>query len=272
MFSLGCVFTPVVLCCFRSTDSNGLFMMQRTRRDNSSGFFPGYTVYEPAAQNCRRTHRSIVHLRCPNLIRVRLLTDFPATTIATLGSTGGDKGLAVSFISSHGVTSPTDGTLEVMMHRRFVDHGCRVDQGWQMDDQHRAVKTLRVRPTDKPSYFARGDSLHAHHPIAVYFAGDGLASEATAARGAAAVPDLPPNIHLHTFRTLDGADLRCTPFPPRECDPATATAAGQLELVVRLQHMYSAEDDPARLSKPATLNLKAWLSTWGDAQITETTL
>jgi hypothetical protein len=33
------------------TDANGLFMMPRVRRTNASGFFPGYVVAEPEAQN-----------------------------------------------------------------------------------------------------------------------------------------------------------------------------------------------------------------------------
>ena len=115
------------------TDANGLFMMQRTRRTNSSGFFPGYVVAEPEAQNY-----------------------FPATTMAELRSSddGGADGpsIAVSFASSHGVTSQAPGTLEVMMHRRFVDHGCRVDQGTPVTPLphamlHRQIVRVRCRLT-----------------------------------------------------------------------------------------------------------------------------
>ena len=67
----------------------------------------------------------------------------------------------MSFISSHGVSSLADGTLEVMLHRRFVDIGCRVDQGYQMDDQHIIVKTLRVAATTGQTEAAAGrPTLH----------------------------------------------------------------------------------------------------------------
>jgi hypothetical protein len=66
----------------------------------------GYVVTEPEAQNY-----------------------FPATAMAALVDAKGGAGIGVSFISSHGVSSLTDGTLEVMLHRRMVDIGCRVDQG-----------------------------------------------------------------------------------------------------------------------------------------------
>ena len=66
----------------------------------------GYVVTEPEAQNY-----------------------FPATAMATLVDKNSRAGIGVSFSSSHGVSSLTDGALEVMLHRRIVDIGCRVDQG-----------------------------------------------------------------------------------------------------------------------------------------------
>ena len=311
------------------TDANGLFMMHRTRRTNSSGFFPGYVVAEPEAQNY-----------------------FPATTMAELHSAAEDgPAFAVSFASSHGVTSLAPGTLEVMMHRRFVDHGCRVDQGYQMNDTYRIIKTLRLRalPSSKGLAVAnRLDSRNTHHPVAVFFAAaspgpapppgnncsaamhsvcgtaagggpvcirccgehetqlaadgcskadyesfcdgapappcgragkppaygncnstknccPGLSCDSTvlgfycdlappsqpappAPPGAAtmdyqppaAPQELPPSVHLHTFRTSLGADLRCSPFPPRQCDAPAAGNDGSMELLVRLQHLFSA--------------------------------
>ena len=48
-----------------------------------------------------------------------------------------------------------------MLHRRFVDIGCRVDQGYQMDDQHIIVKTLRVAATTGQTEAAAGrPTLH----------------------------------------------------------------------------------------------------------------
>jgi hypothetical protein len=268
------------------TDANGLFMMQRSRRTNTSGIFPGYVVTEPEAQNY-----------------------FPATTMAELRSVGGPDGgsggpsLAVSFASSHGVTSLAAGTLEVMMHRRLVDHGCRVDQGFQMNDTYRIVKTLRVQalPSAKGLAVAnRLDALHLHHPVAVYFpaataaletatlprrpldiAPSAAADVADAARMRVLPRDLPAGLHLHTLRTSLGADLRCSPFPPRQCDDyaeaaAAATAAvAPLQVLIRLQHLFSAEDDPGGpLSQPVAIDLAAWLAGWLGRvlRIDETTL
>jgi hypothetical protein len=163
-----------------------------------------------------------------------------------------------------------------------VDHGCRVDQGFQMNDTHRIVKTVRLHalPSSKGLAVAnRITALQAHHPIGVYFA---AAADSSTAAGNAAVahsqlktPELPPNVHLHTFRTSLGADLRCSPFPPRQCDPPQEQAGpiNTVEVLVRLQHFLSAQDDPGGLSKPASVDLAAWLATWGQVlRIDETTL
>ena len=60
-----------------------------------------------------------------------------------------------------------------MMHRRLVDHGCRVDEGYQMNDTYRIVQTLRVQALSSSaglSVMNRLAALHAHHPVAVYYA------------------------------------------------------------------------------------------------------
>ena len=102
------------------------------------GLRSGYVVTEPEAQNY-----------------------LPATAMAALVDSKSAAGIGVSFISSHGVSSLADGTLEVMLHRRFVDIGCRVDQGYQMDDQHIIVKTLRVAATTGQTEAAAGrPTLH----------------------------------------------------------------------------------------------------------------
>ena len=186
------------------TDANGLFMMQRMRRTNTSGFFPGYAVMEPESQNY-----------------------FPATAMASLktaAAVGLDvdgPGVAVSFISAHGVTSLADGTLEVMMHRRMKDLGCRVDQGFEMDDQHIIVKTLRVQAKasaqkGQMAVANRLDALLQQHPVEIFFAAAEMNTvspahkTSIAASKAVALPDpLPRNVHLQTFRTSLTSDLRC---------------------------------------------------------------
>ena len=144
----------------------------------------------------------------------------------------------------------------------------------------------------------RLDALLQQHPVEVFFS-RGEASD----DGRYFTPsELPKNVHLQTFRTSLTSDLRklslpnphrilriltesspkfspnrvtgCSPFPPRVCDPARLAVPGELSLLVRLQHLFSKEDDPSALSQPATVDLSAWLGSWlGDAlHIEETTL
>lgn len=76
---------------------------------------------------------------------------FPATATAALVDSDSSAGISVSFSSSHGVASLVDGSLEVMLHRRMVDIGCRVDQGCApLQDtldrvENALVHSLRVR-------------------------------------------------------------------------------------------------------------------------------
>ena len=257
------------------TDANGLFIQRRHRRTNSTN--STYIVYEEAAQNY-----------------------FPATVAAALDEgEGRSGGLAVSFASAHGVTSPVDGMLEVMMHRRLVDHGCRIDNGYQMNDTDPIVQTLRVQAVGKSVGSSDSGSLAAafrfnallqQHPVSLFFTkataipvGEQGAAAASVRSAAAAMPTLPPNVHMYTLRTLDGNDLRCDPFKgfgAEVCDERAADVVGKdgasrLDLLVRLQHVFSTGESPT-LSKPATVDLKAWLasnlglgSVW---RIDETTL
>ena len=82
------------------TDANGLFMMQRIRRTNSSGFFPGYVVAEKEAQNY-----------------------YPATSMAELQSNTPDgPGIAVAFASAlqgmekrlTGIENPTSASVRAI--------------------------------------------------------------------------------------------------------------------------------------------------------------
>ena len=121
------------------------------------------------------------------------------------------------------------------------------------------------------------NSLRAHHPVAIYFAaadGDGSVAASDARIKLASLQELPPSVHLHTLRTSLGADLRCSPFPPRQCDAAAGTSTDrEIELLIRLQHLFSAEDDPGGLSKPVAVDLREFLAPWGKVlQIDETTL
>ena len=232
------------------TDANALQMIERTWRDNSTSpktaMGTPYVVWEPEAQNY-----------------------YPATAMAALhGSSGG---LTVAFNAAHGVTSRSAGALELMLHRRIVDHGCRTDEGYQMDDVHPVVSELRLRtPNDQAKAAAayRADALNLLHPLSTFF-GPARAPVADRRRRTA-VHSLPANVHLHTLRTL-GTDLaeshrRCDPFMSlQSCAAAIAmsrTAATRdqpLELLVRFQHLFAAGED-TMLSLPAMIDMSSFLA------------
>lgn len=242
------------------TDANGLQMIERAWRDNSTSpktaMGTPYTVWEPEAQNY-----------------------YPATSMAALQSSS--AALTVAFDAAHGVTSRSAGALELMMHRRIVDRGCRNDEGYQMDDAHPVVSELRVQAPSTGGQAAaayRADALHLLHPVLAYV-GPPSTRDAGAGRrrhtGATArAYELPTNVHLHTLRAL-GTDLeeahqRCDPFASlKSCASAIALSRSRaatlasddtpLELIVRFQHLYAAGEDPD-LSQPATVNMAALLS------------
>jgi len=252
------------------TDANGLQMMLRTRRNNRTT--ANYTVYEPAAQNY-----------------------YPATAMAALRDQSATnstarRGLSLAFAAAHGVTSPVDGTLELMLHRRLVDHGCRVDEGYQMDDTHRVIGTVRAQAPLLGDLAAayRLDALRALHPVALFFApgqtrgggrlpasGGPTETHAQGARVPLPLPaaDLPRNVHLHTFRAL-GTDLQCDPFALDVCESSCPrVTAGEVELLVRFQHLFGGEDGDPVLGRPASVDVEGFLSRWGiPLHVEETTL
>lgn len=84
---------------------------------------------------------------------------------------------------------------------------------YEMDDQHIIVKTLRVTATGgklkalagHPSLAVttRLNAVFQQHPVEVFFAPVPVSTARVTA--ATIIPDLPPNVHLQTFRT----SLRC---------------------------------------------------------------
>ena len=77
-----------------------------------------------------------------------------------------------------------------------------------MDDQHIIVKTLRVAATAGQAEVAgnpnllvatRLNAVLQQHPVEVFFAPISAATARVTA--STVVPDLPPNVHLQTFRT-----------------------------------------------------------------------
>ena len=262
------------------TDANGLQLMQRKRRENATGV--NYTVFEPIAQNM-----------------------FPATSMAVIRDAHGAGGLSLNFDASHAASSPTDGTLELLMHRRLLDHGCREDEGYELNDTMRVVSRTIVsaRPDKQLARAYRGSDLLLLHPPQLFLAPapspmqtqpmvrDAL-SRARNKHGAVAATNLPLNVHLHTLESIQngaGEDsaqaaipLICDPFEdPKLCvtpsekeERPQVAATTFVQLLVRLQHLYDVDEDPDGLSLPATVDVAQLLLPhgWRVARIDETSL
>ena len=231
------------------TDVNGLQMVKRVWRDNSThpttALGTPYVVWEPEAQNY-----------------------YPATAMAALVSNTSTAGgaLTVAFNAAHGVTSRRSSTLELMLHRRLVDHGCRVDEGFEMDDTHPVLFELRVRaPADGGEAAAayRGDALRLLHPMQMYFG----PSKGGYEKASAPAYLLPSNVHLHTLQAL-GTDLdRCDPFAAmNECADAIrrrkamrSFTSSTTELIIRVQHLFAVGEDTT-LSQSAVVDIRAFLA------------
>eukprot|EP00039_Didymoeca_costata_P021082 m.343349 g.343349 ORF g.343349 m.343349 type:complete len:972 (+) comp22716_c0_seq1:109-3024(+) len=220
------------------TDSNGLQLMKRKLRVNATS---DYIVYEPEAQNY-----------------------YPSTSIAAIRDIDekGD-GLSLVYTSSRGVTSQKAGVLEVMVHRRLVDNGCRVDQGYQLDDAHRVVNTFLVQMGSNANLSSayRLDSLRAENPISMFFKSGTHDKFSTFRNENQPQSLLPANVHLHTLRVL-GEDLRCDPFDLQKCKANQEAQGTTAEVLLRLQHIYGVAEH-ASFSKPEVVDVMSFLAPFG---------
>ena len=254
--------------------------MQRKRRENAG---VNYTVFEPIAQNT-----------------------FPATSMAVIRDAHGAGGLSLNFDASHAASSPTDGTLELLMHRRLLDHGCREDEGYELNDTMRVVSRTIVsaRPDKQLARAYRGSDLLLLHPPQSFLApapspmqtqpmvrGCIIASETSMVPLRPPFASQRPSPHPRIHQNGAGEDsaqaaipLICDPFEdPKLCvtpsekeeRPQVALAATTfVQLLVRLQHLYDVDEDPDGLSLPATVDVAQLLLPhgWRVARIDETSL
>ena len=245
------------------TDANGLRMMRRQRRARNTST---YNVTEPVAQNY-----------------------FPVTSSATLQDDVAGRGLSLAFDAAHGVSSLADGDLEVMLHRRLVDNGCRTDEGYEMDDRHSVIQRVRLQagPVALLPTFYRPDAQKMLHPIQLYWPGaaghavspgDG-GPHTTNHAGVPPVGSLPANVHLFTLRRIPerGADLLCDPFELAACTNSVSAPAGsggrtKGTLLLRLQHLFDVGEGAA-LAEPVSVDIARFLAPrWLLARLDETTL
>jgi hypothetical protein len=265
------------------TDSNGLQLMKRTRLQNTST----YKVYEPVAQNTypATAIAAIVDAHTG----ANSDPDYGAAAVASDKDAGSTRGVALLLDAARGVSSVSDGSLDVMLHRRLVDHGCREDEGYQLDDARHTIASVRVCAADT-SVLARRyrvSGQRALHPLGVFFGparasgmAPTLARDARKGGGGGSgdpphqVGALPINLHLHTLTLLDEAS--CDPFALAECrrrvDAGGGGGARRETLLVRLQHLFG-EGEDAQLARPTSVDLVALLAPrWKVLHVDESTL
>jgi hypothetical protein len=163
---------------------------------------------------------------------------------------------------------------------REVDKGCREDEGYQMNDQHRVINEQRViRGLASVASSYRKASLALLHPVEISF------TTTTATRQPQIIQQnmhstndrnnarLPTNLHLLSLSLLETSELRCDSFDLRHCYSSfVSQQTGMSTLLVRIQHLFAAGED-AILSLPAEADLSLVLGDrWRIKRVDETTL
>lgn len=173
---------------------------------------------------------------------------------ALAGTTGAmaNATLAIAVDRSQGGTSITDGTLELMTHRRML-----------FDDGRGVGEALNEPGVDGKGLITRGRHWLVAAPPdaapALYKAAHLRAlSLPTAVAAVAPLGGLTPEQWTRRYRT--GASLLSEPLPPA-LHLTTAQPLNGTALLLRLSHMYDAGEDPV-LSLPASVDLATLLSGW----------
>jgi lysosomal alpha-mannosidase len=141
---------------------------------------------------------------------------------------------------SSGVASLADGQLENMVHRRLlVDDGRGVGEPLNETEAIRTISTLIIAAPADSSRVQRAAALALDHPLEYAFGAPQSSASAWLASYlttySALATDLPPNVHLLTFRKLT---VNQTPA----------------QYLVRLHHIMAVGED-ATLSQPVTIDL-----------------
>ncbi|XP_014899647.1 epididymis-specific alpha-mannosidase isoform X1 [Poecilia latipinna] len=174
---------------------------------------------------------------------------------------------------AHGVSSPADGQLEVMLHRRLWNN-LQWNLGYNLTLNDSSV----VRPTlwmilgsvgATSKLYQRGAVELQHRPVVMPIDRPGKARKDREPRFNSPVPPvvLPPNLHLlslsipgwnytsdhdlHLSRLHSGKEVRSEPDYDR--------------VLLRLMHLFEEGEDP-ELSKPVTVNLKDVLKGLGEVR------
>jgi lysosomal alpha-mannosidase len=168
---------------------------------------------------------------------------FPKNSAAYIQD--GSTRLTLVTDRSSGVASLADGQLENMVHRRLlVDDGRGVGEPLNETEAIRTISTLIVADPSVSSRQQRAAELALDHPLEYAFgapiasASSWLASYLTTSSALAA--DLPPNVHLLTFRKVS---VGITPA----------------DYLIRLHHVLGVGED-GTLSQPVTVDLASLFS------------
>eukprot|EP01121_Diplochlamys_sp_Union-15-3_P002320 TRINITY_DN1202_c0_g1_i2.p1 TRINITY_DN1202_c0_g1~~TRINITY_DN1202_c0_g1_i2.p1 ORF type:complete len:757 (+),score=157.97 TRINITY_DN1202_c0_g1_i2:1059-3329(+) len=163
--------------------------------------------------------------------------------------------LSIASERSHGVSSQAPGSVEFMLHRRTSSDDSRgVDE--PLDDTDITHPVLRlVYETPANSDLLRYKQVYSvNFPLSLYYATANSPSDWTSRYQTSYSPlsgDLPPNVHLLSLKTRDSKSNT---------------------LILRLTHLFAADEKPANLAAPAVVDLKALFSGYTIGNLVETTL
>lgn len=160
--------------------------------------------------------------------------------------------MAVLPDRGQGIASLTNGTVELMVHRRLLTDGDQKGVGEPLDDAT-AIGTKHLLVYDSATTAAakiRQSALKYEHPAVVLVSSDPVA---VWPEWTPMVTALPENIHLLT--------LQVTQY----------NIADGAQILLRLHHIMAVDEDPT-LSEPVTLDLQKLFADWTITAASEMTL
>ncbi|XP_071493889.1 epididymis-specific alpha-mannosidase-like [Diadema antillarum] len=199
---------------------------------------------------------------------------FPMVSTAYIEDTEKDLRLMLLADRSHGVSSHRDGDLEVMLHRRLVnnefeDHNYNLTltepsvtkpSFWLLLGNRSITSQLRHRSwlqlENSPVISRMGPGWDSKEEIDWASLGRSPRQRVTAAFSA----ELPPNVHLLTFKTPGWHFNDSEDYEPLD----TGDMEPNLDrILLRLQHLYEVGEHPI-LSQPVMVDIQAILAPLGE--------